>query len=59
MNENLFNFNFNGVNIPFDATLGNTRIFVDATEMAKSMSNTKEEYNRIRPYRWLKTVKNI
>ena len=45
MNENLFNFNFNGVNIPFEATLGNTRIFVDATEMAKSMSITKEEYN--------------
>ena len=55
MNENLFNFNFNGVNIPFEATLGNTRIFVDATEMAKSMSNTKEEYNRIRPYRWLRS----
>lgn len=48
-----FNFNFNGVNIPFEATLGNTSVMVNATEMAKSVSKTKEEYNQKRPSRWL------
>lgn len=48
-----FNFNFNGVSIPFEATLGNTSVMVNATEMAKSVSKTKEEYNQKRPSRWL------
>ena len=51
-----FNFNFNGVNIPFEATLGNTSVMVNATEMAKSMSKTKMDYDRLRPSKWLITV---
>ena len=51
-----FNFNFNGVNIPFEATLGNTNVMVNATEMAKSVCSSKEEYLRKRPAMWIRLV---
>ena len=54
-NVNVFNFNFNGVNIPFEASLGNTNIMINATEMAKSVCKTREEYDRKRPSRWLRS----
>ena len=52
----IFNFQFNGVNIPFKAALGNTSVMIDATEMAKSVSNNKEDYDRLRPSRWLRST---
>ena len=55
MNEGIFNFQFNGVNIPFKANLGNTFIMINATEMAKSVCKTKEEYLRLRPAMWIRS----
>lgn len=53
MNNQIFNYDFNGVSIPFEAVLGNPNVMVNATEMAKACCSSKEEYNRKRPNRWL------
>lgn len=50
-----FNFNFNGVDIPFEANLGDINMWIDATEMAKSCSKSKEEYENLRPSRWIRS----
>ena len=55
-NSNIFNFRFNGVNIPFKANLGDIKIFIDATEMAKSACSKKSDYDKLRPSRWIRSV---
>lgn len=51
-----FNFNFNGVDIPFEANLGDINMWIDATEMAKSCSKNYKDYDRLRPGKWLRSV---
>lgn len=53
MNNQIFNYDFNGVSIPFEAVLGNPNVMVNVTEMAKAFSNGN--YRRVKPSRWIRS----